>query len=339
MRSGQYYLSLLQMCFWLIAGQSILAQTQLQPYRLAVILDGSSGNLRPVFGYPGAAYLGNALEGGLSLAEVSPNGEYWTGARQGSFFLARTPQSGQAEQLLELPPFEQAVWSADSRLFVLVSENNSLLHLYRQQDDAEGSGKVWRMIRQERLAAAGSRFLALDGRREQLWFTRNTKDEADNNGLFLLDWGFSINAPTREIRISNLAEAESLALAPDGGEEWIVATQKSVFGYRPAGDFWQQQEVHRLAEASDLESVGVGRGPDGSWFSVWRGSAAHICWHNREGACQEKSELDEQPTSVRLLSGPRFFLLRSELRNKEPLLLFDAQTRQTYFVPWGDESK
>lgn len=336
MRLGQHYLSLLPLCCWLITGPPTFAQTQLKPYRLAVVSDGSGGNLRPVFGYPGAAYLGNALEGGLILAEVSPNGEYWAGAREGSFFLARTPESGEAERLLELPPFEQAIWSADSRFFILVSENKSLLHFYRQQGTAEGEAKPWRLVQQERLGTSGTRFLALDGRREQLWFTRPAKNEADPSGLFVLDWR---SAPAREIRVSGLAEAQSVALAQDGGEEWIVAAKKQVFSYRMSGDSWSQQEVYRLAENSELESVGVGRRGDGSWFSVWRGPAAHICWHDRGGDCREMSELDEQPTSLRLMASPRFYSLRSEFKNKEPLLLLDAESRHTYFVPWGDESK
>lgn len=313
-----------------LAAATLAAQGGFEGSRFGLIYDAEARSVRPLVGYPGAAYAAASLRQDVDAASVSPDGLY-VALRRGE----RTQLEALASPgvpLLVLPVFRQAIWSDNSRIFALVAEEDGALSVYERKDaqawaPLEGSG-----LERYRDETGGLKILALDGARRQLWISRTGLDA----GLSVL----TLESGTAEA-VSLPAGAEALALPWANGTSWWAAAGQHLYRLERGEGSWRAEALPELAPESE-----------GPWLALRQSSATVLIglraglrssataavparlWRlETNGTPLERMDLEGEGEGLYPVGASSLFLLRQTVRQATPLEAFDAASGRLYFIP------
>lgn len=307
----------------LLCAASIAAQAQMGGARFGYVYDAEAHSVRPIVGYPGAAYLAPAVRSEVDEARISPDGRFMV-LRQGDVFVLEAV-AAPGTLLLELPAFSQALWSDDAKAFALVVAGGSELRYFQVN-----SAGVWSSLDLPVVAGTDKLALSVDAVRKEVWFRQGGAE----SGLYVATYG--------DAEVSKLpVEGEIAALAlPIKGVEllWLAGGPGGIYQLRRSAGFWQASPLQETPEAIEArgEFSGLKQLPGANFLSAHRqkeGVPARLILHGNAGEVLESLDLEGAPDGLNPILGTLFFSLQHSFAKGGALEIYDTTERRLYFVP------
>lgn len=329
---------------------------------LSAILDKDSSSLRVVYGYPGAAYVGDIVLPNVQQAWTSPDG-HWTLAKR-SEDVALFAYGKWQEPVLRLPaPSDSvfaALWSSDSAAFVLQKEipprasaeaAQNQLTVYRQ---TQGAWRIW-ATEVSLLAGCGEtacslRILAIDAARKRLWAAWREGSEGDASPVSIdlsnSDDGLALKEKVELVLAKQAPGALAVCSGPSDTVYLAGETGNSVLRLERISGSWRPSIVY--SGEANRQVVSLWCLPNGEVLSGWRSAPdkeevasvsarstdfiVHHAFSSNESAAQAY-RLDGSIERFTLLDGAGAVLVRQSIGKTDDLLLYDFNARTVLFVP------
>ncbi len=319
-------------------------EAQMSANRLGYVFDEQAGQLRPVMGFPGAAYVGPAVETDLRGAWTSPDRQWHLVSREGSLELL----SFRAESPKRIPISTggQVIWSDDSAGFALYSRPEGSVRSWERDANGEWNLGATHLVD---WSAEGRDVLPLayDRKRGVLWYAvRQNRDlpasgaqESMQEGLYRLD--LREGAPERVAGVTPGAgglTVASLALARDSEEKVIFAevSTRALYLAVKRGAAWEASPLY-ARESGGLEPTAVYWAGADTFLSAWKNrdpeESPLLIRHNLSAKPEEVLPLEEPVESIWLVPGNQFVQLRYALPARATLWFADFESRSVFFVP------
>lgn len=300
------------LALWLAGSIAAAQSVEISGPVSGFIFDPRAGAIRPIYGLPGAAYLGDALAVGLEWASVSPGGRAALVIKEGRLWgvygLDRLQPVWHAVEAVAVRA-QRAAWSPDGSAAVIYCSTSGLAQVISNLGNAPSAGEP---------LAVGSEIsaLAVDSR------GRVAVGRADGVYLISPSGPPVLLAATPGARAIVVAEASLWVAGADG---WIVEIQ----------DYAAQPKALVLAEVGD--PVGVGVSADRrALFVASRSERSVEAYDLLSRTPVARLALDSEPASMEGLAGRNLWLLRGLAAEIEPLLVFKADPEPgVWFVPVG----
>lgn len=270
-----------------------------------------AGVIRPMFGVPGSAWLGEPLAAGIDLAATAPNGKQALAIRGSRLFLLGHLDQGQPEWQEIGPVPESAdriVWNTASTAAAVVSS-------------AAGTVQLWRLLDRSPQADEA---LSLGGNVTSLAVDVSGVIAAgvSGEGLYLCR-GADVRLVSRSPKISALAFfANDLYFADS-----VLGQIFFIRDYSLAGD---------ATVFCALENpVGLAVSGDGARLAALSGSSKTLTLFDlKTFSAPQRLELEFTPTGAAQFSGDSLYILNSGAQG--PVQLLDmSRGAAVYFVPAG----
>lgn len=355
----------------LAAVQMPLCVVQAQPFApssLGHVLDTQSKRMRPIYGFPGAAFLGEPTGPEVDQLWLSPDGRWVVYAADGEGRLALITAPTEALEVFPMP--KQVKWSGDSNS-VLIEESlpidggaaeeprmASLLRFDLVRGDNTSSPAHWRRAWSAKLSFSALRILAVHTRRQEFWFRALTPSEVPEEPAGPLSqpdqgslYRFDMLADQSE-RIASPARYEALVYAnpgPTPAQESILVADGGnsvILEFLRQGDSWTRQE-HPVDIPEGTSLAGLYSLPDGLavlWNSQESGVPAKLGNYRwQEGRLLASSanltDLDTPRASFVPLSQPALLLLEQTTGSSGlSFAIYDAARDQVFFLPGPEPS-
>lgn len=338
----------LALVFCSLQASLYIAQAQpFAPSSLGHILDVQSKRMRPIYGFPGAAFFGDPAGPEVEQLSLSPDGRWvvYSVSGEGRLALVANP----TEVLQVFPKPLQVKWSADASSVVieesLLSEQEaasaSTLRVYLL-DAAEGSTSMqWRKVWNGKLSFSSVRILAAHAKRQEFWF-RAADATAEQGSLYRYDWVADqaelVAPPGRYTALvyANPASASSPVkiLVADAGQNLILELLR-------LGDSWSRSDVRlELPAATTLADLYL---LPGGIAVLWNSQDPAIPaklgnyrWQDGQLLAASTSLIDlDTPSAVLApLAHPSLLLLQQTRSGSElSFAIYDAAREQVFFLP------
>ena len=278
------------------------------------VFDSSAGALRPVVGVPGAAYLGDAMVSGLTLAAPSPDGSSALAVREGQLALLSGLKSTMEWNAIEgvIDGVDLIAWSPDGNIAAVYASGTARVQVLRSMTKSPAAA--------EALAVAGHVIsLAVDN-------AGNIAAAVEASGVFRI-------GSDGAVMVAPAAKPVGLAFAP-GGDLF--------FADQDGSEVWQVANFARDAAAMSFAAglgtpVGLQISPDGSrLFAADAGNQNVVVYDVAARAASGTMALDTAPALLAPLGSTSLWLLNGPAGNQDPLYVLDGSVSPAvYFVPAG----
>ncbi len=298
---------------WLVLAVSAAAQPLLLEGPLTgYLFDARTGSIRPIVGLPGAAYVGDALAGGLEWADIAPAGGVALARKDGVLYAVRglgrpDPVWNPIENASITP--DRAAWSPDAAMALIYCSTSGQAQLVRNLLTAPAAGKTWAL-------GPGAGVLALDSEARIV--------AGFDDGLYLLN-----------------AEAASSLLAPLARPRAVLIAGSRLLAAGQGGEILEIEDYAGHPKAMALgeipEPVGLALASDGrTLYVASRSERAILIYDLASRTPMARLALDAEPMTLSPLAAASAFLVRQPVEDSEPLLVLKvAPEPGIWFVPVG----
>jgi len=288
-----------------------------QPVRVAGVISGfvfdaRAGVLRPIYGVPGAAYVGEALLEGVTWASVAPDGRAALVSREGVLAavtdLVSFQPAWRAVENVAIKP-DRAVWSEDGSFALIYSSGAGAAQLIRTSQGDWAAGELLPLGTELGALAVDPQGGVIAGLAE---------------GLYLFAPGQAPVVLARLPRATALAIWRGRVFAA-GADGELVEIQD--YAWQPKALSWGTVgDVAGLAVASDGRSLFLAR-PEERVIEVYdlasRTSSLRL-------------PVEAEPAGLEQLTSGGIWLITSPARPSEPLyVLKTSEQPGVWFVPVG----
>lgn len=309
-----------------------------------LVFDRSQGSIRPLMGYPGAAYLGESIHGGLGNAVLSPDLRWGimlnsvVADDSSPAYLASTAEPG--NRLTSLPIYSSAVWNSDSSAFALLSAGGDRIVVYGRKNEGDWAQLSAIEVEPSHLSR---KLLAIDMLGSCIWFTYVSGEAGQTQPLMRLEWNNG--------RASQIGESGTFTSMFDikaaEGPTWLLAdnSRNQVIRLKliqatgdVATDLWESSIIY---SRMDGELLSVAPGSGGHYWTSWRISpmdvdgapSYRLIRHANMDGEQAEITLDSPANSISAVPGTRFLRLQRDASTGQILYFSDEATLELFFVP------
>lgn len=278
--------------------------------RSGFLFDDRVGEIRPILGVPGAAYLGDAVLAGLAWASVAPNAAVALGVRDDALYAVAgldrlNPELQPIANATVLP--DRAAWSAEGSVAVVYVSGSGWAQVIRDFASRPVASEPIFLGPDVTALAVDAQGRVVAGREDGLYFA--APDELRR-------------LPVPAVRVASLAISAS--------KLWLAAADGQVLEIQ---DYAAQPRIAALDQLGD--PVGLAVAPDGSaLYAADRASRAILVYDLVRRVPAARLELEVDPAMLEPLSGGSIFLVRKPVVPTDPLWVFKAQPEPgIWFVP------
>lgn len=297
---------------WLAVSIAAAQSVEISGPLSGFVFDPSAGAIRPIYGLPGAAYVGEALAAGLEWASVSPGGRAALVVKEGKLWgvygLDRLQPLWQAVEGVAVRP-QRAAWSPDGSVVVIYCATSGLAQVIGNLGNAPSAGEP---------LAVGSEISAL------------AVDSQGRVAAGLADGVYLISPGAPPVLLEAAPGARALVVRE--ASLWVAGADGRIVEIQ---DYAAQPKVLALAEVRDPIGLGVSADRK-ALFVASRSERSIEVFDLVSRTPVARLALDSEPASMEGLAGGNLWLLRGLVADTEPLLVFKADPEPgVWFVPVG----
>jgi hypothetical protein len=303
-----------------LGSQMASSQMQFSAPRSGVYFDRARGEVLPIVGIPGAAYLGAPYLSGIQKASVAANSASVLASQEGTLYLI-TNLADQPDWLALQPAPEDLLlaWAPDSSTFAAYSAESATFNLYRADGTPSGISLDLEGIPGRIVAihiASGGRVIAV-------------AEDEQGAGAYLLADG------EPAIPLVRVASIRLIAVAEDGGSVIAAHPESKQLTEVRNLQTHPQTLTHTIAEeiGQDLTFVVFSSMTRTAFLSSAGPEPALVSFDLAAGEISRKTMLDSAATEFEWLEGGRRLLLRDAHGGVS--LVLPGSAARAFLVPSG----